>query len=93
MKRIHVYFSGRVQGIGFRQEVSKKAKELGIKGFVQNLPNYEVELVAEGDELHLHQLITFCKSGIPGATIAKTKLVQGEATGEFSDFTVAFYGE
>lgn len=57
LQRIHVFFTGKVQGVGFRQTVHDLAVELGIKGWVRNLPDMRVELVAEGDELDLKLLL------------------------------------
>lgn len=56
-QRIHVFFSGKVQGVGFRQSAHDFAVELGIRGWVKNLDDMRVEMVAEGDELDLKLLI------------------------------------
>jgi acylphosphatase len=45
----HVYYSGRVQGVGFRYTAQSLAAQHPVQGFVRNLPNGDVELVAEGD--------------------------------------------
>jgi acylphosphatase len=46
----HVYYSGRVQGIGFRYTAQSLAAQYPVRGFVRNLPNGDVELVADGAE-------------------------------------------
>lgn len=46
----HVYYSGRVQGVGFRYTAQSLAAHYPVKGFVRNLPNGDVELVAEGTQ-------------------------------------------
>lgn len=56
-QRIHVFFSGKVQGVGFRQSVHDYAVELGIKGWVKNLEDERVEMVAEGPEADLNLLL------------------------------------
>lgn len=51
MKRqIHVYYNGRVQGVGFRFTAQDLAQELGIYGWVKNLPDNRVEVIAEAEE-------------------------------------------
>jgi len=57
MKCIHLIVSGRVQGVFFRANVRNKANELGLKGYAKNLPDGNVEVVAEGDEEKLEELI------------------------------------
>ena len=49
-KRIHVYYEGRVQGVGFRFTSEYVAQQLKLTGWVKNLPDGRVELVAEGKE-------------------------------------------
>ena len=56
MKRIHVIISGRVQGVFFRYNTNKVANKLGLKGFVRNLSDGCVEVVAEGSEDKLKEL-------------------------------------
>lgn len=55
--RFHVYFSGNVQGVGFRQSVKTYAIELGLVGWVKNLEDQRVEMVAEGSESDVNLLI------------------------------------
>jgi acylphosphatase len=56
-QRIHVFFSGNVQGVGFRQTVRSYAIDLGLVGWVKNLPDARVEMVAEGPENDLNYLL------------------------------------
>ena len=53
MKQLHVYFSGHVQGVGFRQTANRLAKGFEITGWVKNLGDGRVELVAEGKEFEI----------------------------------------
>ena len=57
-KRIHAFFSGKVQGVGFRYTTKQYATKLGLIGWVKNLPDARVEMVAEGEEKQLTTLLT-----------------------------------
>ena len=61
--RLHVIFSGRVQGVSFRYYTQKKALQIGLKGWVKNLRNGNVEAVFEGEENKIKEILEYCKSG------------------------------
>jgi len=63
--RIEVKIFGQIQGVGFRLFIARKARELGIAGFTQNMPDGSVEIVAEGEEEQLKELIKHLQFG-PG---------------------------
>ncbi|NBH35459.1 acylphosphatase [Clostridiaceae bacterium] len=56
--RKHFYFSGRVQGVGFRFQACRIARSLGLTGYVQNLWDGRVEMEAQGEESVLWDLVT-----------------------------------
>lgn len=60
--RKHIFFYGRVQGVGFRYYAVKKANQLGLTGWVRNLPDDSVEMEAEGPEALIDELILFLNS-------------------------------
>lgn len=60
---VHVLISGYVQGIGFRQFVKSKAKNLNIKGWVKNLPDGGVEAMFVGERSNIEKMIEFCRKG------------------------------
>ncbi len=60
---VHVYISGHVQGIGFRQFLKSKATKLGIKGWVKNLPDGRVEAAFTGQASDIEKMVEFCKRG------------------------------
>ena len=82
--RLHVYFSGHVQGVGFRYSV----KEFDVTGWVKNLPDGRVELVTEGER---NELETF-QAAIPDAGLRRfirdTQSHWSEGTGEFRGFEI-----
>jgi acylphosphatase len=88
-KRIHVFYSGRVQGVGFRFTAEDLALELGLTGWVRNLSDGRVELVAEADEGILKKFLERIDSYFKGYIINKDLNWQ-EATGEFRDFRIRF---
>ena len=63
MKRLHLTIHGRVQGVFFRAYVKKHAKKLNLTGFVKNNNNRTVEVVAEGNEHQLEELLKYCRKG------------------------------
>lgn len=87
MKAIEIYVSGVVQGVGFRYYTSKIAKELGIKGFVKNLPDGRVYIYAVGDENALEKFISYVRQGPPLAVVRDVE-IRSSALKEFERFEV-----
>ena len=69
MSDLHVRVTGVVQGVGFRWFVREKARRLGLAGWVRNLSDGSVEVVAEGDQGQLDLLLGELKKGPPGAIV------------------------
>ena len=90
-KRIHVYFSGVVQGVGFRFTAERLALDLGLSGWAKNLFDGRVEVVSEGDESDLTDFLNKMKNGPLKRYITRTDVTWQEATGEFTEFTISFY--
>ncbi len=86
MKAFRAFVSGRVQGVGYRQTCRHKARQLGIRGWVRNLPDGRVEVFAQGEEAALDELGGFLWSGSGYATVSgvETDAVAPESTlGDF----------
>ena len=60
--RKHIFFYGRVQGVGFRYYAVQKANQLGLTGWVKNLYDGSVEMEVEGQEELIDQLIIFLQN-------------------------------
>ena len=60
--RKHIVFYGRVQGVGFRYYAVNKANQLGLTGWVKNLPDGTVEMEVQGEEPLIEQLIIFLQN-------------------------------
>ncbi len=89
--RAHVFYSGRVQGVGFRYTAERLALELGLNGFVKNLPDGRVELVCEGPKERAESLLDKIKQNSAlGPHIQKVSCAWGKPTGEYADFHVEF---
>ena len=84
---IHVWVSGRVQGVSYRYYTKLKAEELGIKGWVKNLPDSRVEAWFEGSEEQLLAIAQWCKSGSPMAMVTGIEQ-QTETAQGFQDFQI-----
>jgi acylphosphatase len=86
--RVHLLISGEVQGVFFRASTRKAANELGVSGWVRNLPTGMVEVVAEGRKPLLDRLIEFCKKGPEGSKVDEVSIEWERYQGVFSAFEV-----
>ncbi|CAN5349655.1 acylphosphatase [soil metagenome] len=68
--RVHVFVSGTVQGVGFRQAVLDKANELDVTGWVKNLPDGRIEAVLEGPRDDVYRVVGLCRAGPQGAQVS-----------------------
>ena len=81
---------GYVQGVFFRAFVSQWADELGLSGYVRNLPSGAVEVVAEGEKKQLEKLIGYLRVGPPSAKVEKVVTNWAEYSGKYSAFSVRY---
>jgi acylphosphatase len=88
-KQAHVYYSGRVQGVGFRYTARGIADELGVVGWVKNLADNRVEVVAEAEEEALNDFLKRL-SQLFSRYIQDTDLEWGPSGGEYKDFQIKF---
>jgi acylphosphatase len=86
--RLKLIISGRVQGVCYRWFTRDTAVELGLTGWVRNLPDGTVEAVVEGEKEKLEQLLGWCKQGPDLARVTDIQAEWEEATGEFQDFSI-----
>ena len=89
-KQIHGYYSGRVQGIGFRFTAQAIAQDLGLSGWVKNLPDGRVELVGEGKEEQLHIILDRIDKEF-SSYVREKQVSWMPATGEFNSFEIRFF--
>ncbi len=90
-KRIHVFYAGRVQGVGFRMTVEDTARRFGVMGWVKNLRNGRVEVVAEADEATLERFLDVLRNGPMKNFIHQVDVSRGPASDTFHEFDVRYY--
>ena len=90
-KRIHVFFAGRVQGVGFRMTVEDTARRFGVMGWVKNLRTGRVEVVAEADEATLERFLDTLRNGPMKNFIHQVDVARGPASDTFHEFDVRYY--
>ena len=73
-RAVRMVVSGRVQGVFFRQHTLERARELGLRGYVRNLPDGTVEAVAAGPERGIKVFIAFCRKGPDSARVEDVKV-------------------
>ena len=88
--RAHVFYGGRVQGVGFRYTSEALAHKAGVTGFVKNRHDGRVELVCEGSKEKIDGLLLAIRESGMGRYIQKTDCAWEKPTNEFTDFTVEF---
>ena len=88
--RAHVFVSGLVQGVFFRYETRRIARQRKVTGWVRNMPDGRVEAIFEGAKADVVEIVSFCRKGPPGAVVRDVKVYWEEPTGEFKDFRVRY---
>ena len=89
--RVRLIIEGRVQGVWFRESTRREAVALGVTGWVRNLPDRTVEVLTEGPEQQVKQLVSWCGHGPSAARVDMVHKSQEEWTGEFESFDIMFY--
>ena len=89
-KRVEIQVFGIVQGVFFRANTRDYARKLGVKGTVRNRFDGSVEIIAEGREEKLNELIAFAKVGPPSSKVYNIEINWGETKGEFSNFRIIY---
>jgi len=90
--RLHVVLSGRVQGVAYRYFAEKRAFSLGLGGWVRNLFDGRVEVLAEGERPALESFLAELREGPRLAVVEDVEVRWEDASGEFAGFTVRFSG-
>ena len=90
MVQAHIFVNGRVQGVGFRYSVRKRAAALTLKGYVRNLVDGRVEILAQGSRERLGQLIDFVRNSPGLSFVIRLNIDWEEPSSGFEDFHITF---
>jgi acylphosphatase len=88
LRRVHLHIHGLVQGVGFRFTTQREASRLELAGWVRNRPDGAVEVVAEGEETVLRELVAWCHHGPLGAEVSRVEVEWSAPAGEPGRFGV-----
>jgi acylphosphatase len=88
--RLHAVVHGRVQGVNFRYYTQRRARELDVTGCVRNLWDGTVEVVAEGQQTALDELLAFLHVGPRGAFVTQVDSQWSTPSGSFDRFEVRY---
>lgn len=90
-KRVHVFYSGRVHGVGFRLTAEETAREWKVVGWIKNLRDGRVELLAEGKETALERFLETIRQGPMKNFISHAEISWGNASDTFDEFEIRYY--
>ena len=88
--QVHVFYSGRVQGVGFRFTAEEAAKRLGVVGWVRNLRDGRVEFIGQADEATLIRLLDDIRQGPMSHFIAEVKVAWSDVSQAFKEFEIRY---
>jgi len=90
-KRVHVFYAGRVQGVGFRLTAEEAAHRVGVVGWVRNLRDGRVELLAEAEEAMLQQFLDEIRDGPMKRFIRDVEISWSQASDTFDEFEIRYF--
>jgi acylphosphatase len=88
LKQVQQFVRGRVQGVFFRASTQREAKRLGLTGWVKNRSDGSVEVLAEGEEDELKELIAWANRGPSAARVERVDVRWRGFSGDFFDFRI-----
>jgi len=86
--RVHVYVTGYVQGVFFRQNTKRQAQSRGVCGWISNLSDGRVEAVFEGEESAVKEVIDYCRHGPSFAKVEHVEVLSETFMDDYSDFRI-----
>jgi acylphosphatase len=89
-QRVNVIASGIVQGVNYRRFTQLQARQLGVCGWVRNLPDGRVEGCFEGEAAAVAALVEWCRSGPPAGRVDNLAVQPEPYSGEFTDFIIKY---
>ena len=88
--RVRLIIKGRVQGVWFRDSTRREAVRLGVSGWVKNRTDGHVEVLAEGSEENVKNLVAWCHQGPTHARVSGVEETQEGWHGEFDSFEIVY---
>jgi acylphosphatase len=87
-ERAHVYVSGQVQGVFFRDSTRERAEQLGLAGWVRNTPDGRVEALFEGPSEKIQEMVRWCEEGPSHAEVEDVETEFEDSRGDLTGFEV-----
>jgi acylphosphatase len=87
-KRVQLIVKGRVQGVFFRASAQREARRLGVTGWVKNRTDGSIELLAEGEEDAIKEIVSWANHGPTAARVDHVDVRWRGYTGEFFEFAI-----
>jgi acylphosphatase len=88
--RAQIRVEGRVQGVFYRQSTVEMAQELGLCGWVRNLPDGSVEALFEGERSRIEQAVAWCRQGPPRAKVREVTVLWLDGPATCEGFTIRY---
>jgi acylphosphatase len=88
IKCVQIMVRGRVTGVFFRAATQREARRLGVTGWVRNRNDASVEILAEGEEDSIKELVSWAHHGPSAARVENVDVRYRSYSGEFSDFRI-----
>ncbi len=90
MQQVHMIVKGRVQGVAFRAYTKQEAERILLRGYVRNLPDGSVEIVAYGDRDNLDRLVEWAGIGSPLAHVDGLRVTFSDTSRSYEDFQIRY---
>ena len=90
MKQYEIRVTGRVQGVWFRKYTEERARMLGIKGWVKNTPDGNVQVMAQAEKTDMETFIDYLKVGPPMAHVDKIFSSEIHVLSDFNNFSIKY---
>lgn len=90
MEEALLKITGKVQGVFYRDNAQEKATELGLKGFVKNMPDESVLVCTQGKKHKIEDFIVWCREGSPSAEVDHIEVTWREPVDNFESFEVTY---
>ncbi|MFB6181356.1 MAG: acylphosphatase [Candidatus Magasanikbacteria bacterium] len=89
-KHYNITVKGKVQGVFYRKNTQKQARNLGLSGYVKNMANGTVKIEAEGEESRLKKLVEWCKDGPKRAKVDEVEVNEKETLKDYDKFRIKY---